>query len=130
MVTYPVTVVLTEANEAAKAGMTANLNIILAQRENVLTVPNKYVKTVSGQKVVTLQTGGTQVPVPVQVGLSDDTHTEIISGLKEGDVVVSTSTASSAAASGATQGEFRQFREFGGPGVMGGGVPGGAPPGR
>ena len=60
VVTYPVTVVLTDANEAAKAGaragMTANLNIILSQRENVLTVPNKYVKTVNRQKMVTVST--------------------------------------------------------------------------
>jgi len=127
VVTYPVTVALTEANEAARAGMTANLNIILAQRENVLTVPNKYVKTAKGQKVVTINTGGTQVQVPVEVGLTDDTHTEIVSGLNEGDTVVSVSTASSGTASTETQ-----TRPGGGMmgGMLGGGMPGGAPPGR
>ncbi len=126
VVTYPVTVALTETNELARAGMTANLNIILSQRENVLTVPNKYVKTVNGQKVVTINTGAGQVPVPVEVGLADDTHTEIVSGLNEGDTVVSVSTASSSTASAVTQ-----TRPGGGMmGGMLGGMPGGAPPGR
>lgn len=127
VVTYPVTVALTEANEAAKAGMTANLNIILSQRADVLTVPNKYVKTVNGQKVVTIRSTEGQVRVPVEVGLSDDTHTEIISGLNAGDVVVSISTVSSGSASTETQ-----VRPGGGMmgGMMGGGMPGGAPPGR
>ena len=127
VVTYPVTVALTEANESARAGMTANLNIILSQHENVLTVPNKYVKTVNRQKVVTINTPAGQVQIPVEVGLADDTHTEIINGLNEGDVVVSVSTASSGTASSATQ-----SRPGGGMmgGMMGGGMPGGAPPGR
>ncbi len=134
VVTYPVTVVLTDANDAAKAGMTTNLNIILSQRENVLTVPNKYVKTVNGQKVATIKAAEGQVQVPVEVGLTDDTHTEIVSGLKEGDVVVSVSTTSSTTASTGTR-TGREgagvMREVMGGGVpIGGGIPGGAPPGR
>ncbi len=127
VVTYPVTIALTEANEAARAGMTANLNIILAQRENVLTVPNKYVKTINRQKVVTIRSTEGQVQIPVETGLTDDTHTEIVSGLNEGDIVVSISTASSTTASAETQ-----TRPGGGMmgGMLGGSMPGGAPPGR
>ena len=122
VVTYPVTVVLTDADEAARAGMTANLNIILSQRENVLTVPNKYVKTVEGQKMVTVNTNGAQVPVPVEVGLTDDTHTEIVSGLNEGDVVVSTSTGSTTTSATTQAGQ-------GAAGMMGGVLGGdGMPP--
>jgi len=36
--------------------------------------------------------GGLPVQVPVQTGLSNDTMTEIVSGLNEGDVVVLNTT--------------------------------------
>ena len=72
--------------------MTANLNIIVAERDNVLTVPNRAVRTVGKQKTVTVLFEGQQIQTPVQTGLSNDTNTEITSGLKEGDVVVLTTT--------------------------------------
>jgi multidrug efflux pump subunit AcrA (membrane-fusion protein) len=96
-----VTVSLTGAADGVKTGMTANLNIIVDERENVLTVPNRAVKTVNKQKVVTLLRNGQQVQTPVQVGMSSDSLTEIISGVNEGDVVVlSTTTAASTSSRG------------------------------
>ena len=76
-----------------------------------------------------------QVPVPVEIGLSDDTHTEIVSGLNEGDTVVSISTAPSASGSTETQagreGAGMMREVMGGGGLPpAGGIPGGAPPGR
>jgi HlyD family secretion protein len=41
---------------------------------------------------VTVLTNGQQVQVPVQIGLANDTMTEIVSGLNEGDVVVMNGT--------------------------------------
>jgi HlyD family secretion protein len=119
VVNYPVTISLAGAADGVKTGMTANLEIVVDEREDALTVPNRAVKTVNKQKVVTLLRGGQQVQVPVQVGMSSNTATEIIGGVNEGDVVVvGTTTASTT--SGAT----------GGP-MMGGGGPimGGPPPG-
>ena len=96
VVNYPVTVALSKAPETVKTGMTANVNIVVNERKDVLAVPNRAVKTVNKQKVVTVLKNGQQVVVPVQTGLSNDTLTEIVSGLQEGDVVVinSSSTAS------------------------------------
>jgi HlyD family secretion protein len=112
VVNYPVTVSLTKTADGVKTGMTANLNIIVAESDNVLTVPNRAVKTVNKQKVVTLFKNGQQVQVPVQVGLSSDTATAIISGVNEGDVVVLGTTTATTTSGG-----------MGGPGV------GGPPPG-
>ena len=70
--------------------MTANVNIIVDQRDNVLTVPNRAIRTRGRQKMVTVLFEGQQLQTPVVTGLSSDTATEIISGLKEGDVVVVT----------------------------------------
>jgi HlyD family secretion protein len=92
VVNYPVTVALTKTLDSVKTGMTANVNIIIAQRNDVLTVPNRAVRTVGKQKTVTVLFEGQQIQTPVQVGLSGDSTTEIVSGLKEGDVVVVTTT--------------------------------------
>ena len=92
VVNYPVTVALQEPPEGVKTGMTANLNIIVDQRDNVLTVPNRAVRTQGQQKIVTVLFEGQQIQVRVQAGLSSDTMTEIVSGLKEGDEVLLTTT--------------------------------------
>lgn len=96
VVNYPVTVAITDTAEAVKTGMTANVNIIVAERKDVLTVPNRAIRTINRQKVVTVLFEGQQIQVPVQIGLSGDSMTEVVSGLKEGDVVVlnTTTTAS------------------------------------
>jgi HlyD family secretion protein len=113
VVNYPVTVALAKTAEGVKTGMTANLSIIVDQRDDVLMVPNRAVRTVNRQKVVTLWTNGQQIQTPVQTGLNNDTMTEITSGVNEGDVVVlNTTTAVSTSGGG-----------IGGPGL------GGPPPG-
>ena len=96
VVNYPVTVALNNPDTSVKTGMTANLNIIVDQRDNALMVPNRAVRTVGRQKMVTVLFEGQDIQVPVQTGLSNDTMTEITSGLKEGDeVVLSTTTTAS-----------------------------------
>jgi multidrug efflux pump subunit AcrA (membrane-fusion protein) len=100
VVNYPVTVALTDPSDSVKTGMTANLNIVVDERTNVLLVPNRAVKTVNKQKTVTVLFEGQQISVPVQVGLSDSTMTEITEGLKEGDVVVVSTTTTKATTSG------------------------------
>ncbi len=115
VVNYPVTVALTNITDTVKTGMTANVNIIVSQRTNVLTVPNRAIRTVNRQKVVTVLFEGQQIQTPVVVGLSGDSTTEIVSGLKEGDVVVLTTTTTKSTSSGG-----------GGIGIPGGGGP---PPG-
>lgn len=148
VVNYPVTIQLTDPSRGVKTGMTANLNIIVQQRDNVLMAPNRAVKAAAAgtaanlaagaapnsgaasgqsggangarngsqsgqrngagggqnggfggtgrrptrQQFVTVLQGGQPVQVPVQTGLSNDTMTEIVSGLNEGDVVVLNTT--------------------------------------
>jgi HlyD family secretion protein len=91
VVTYEVPVSL-EGTEgvALKSGMTANLTIIVGQRENVLLVPALAVQQGDAGDVVLVQDApGTEaVQVPVEVGLSDGTYVEVLRGLNEGDQVV------------------------------------------
>jgi HlyD family secretion protein len=88
VVNYGATVTLTDSTGAVRPGMNASANIILQQRQNVLLVPNRAVQTVGNRKTVTVLYQGQLIVVPVTLGLSGDTSSEVLSGLQEGDVVV------------------------------------------
>lgn len=79
--------------EGIKAGMTVNADILVADKENVLVVPIEALQDRQGKKFVTLagkdqSAPGQNARKEVQVGLNNETHVEIISGLNEGDRVV------------------------------------------
>ncbi len=88
VVNYPVTVALTNADNTVKPGMTANLAVTVEQRENVLMVPTRAVRTQGNQKIVNVLNKDQTVAKPVTTGLSNDQSVEITSGLEQGDVVV------------------------------------------
>lgn len=121
VVTYDVVVGVENPDLALKPGMTANMSIITAHREEVLKVPlaalrfRPPAKQENGEQPrwptephpmpaatgddrtgrnngqqVWVHRGDNQLqPVPVEVGLSDDTHGELLVGdLREGEQVV------------------------------------------
>ncbi len=73
-----------------KGGMSANTNIIIKEKTDVLLVPSRAIKRNSnGYTVVeAVLVGGTEEKI-VTTGLSDGFQTEIISGLSEGDLIMS-----------------------------------------
>lgn len=118
VVNFPVTIVITNPDPALKPGMTAGVAIVTERHENVLLVPNRALRTSAGQRTVTVLFEGQQIAVPVTVGLSNDTFSEILEGqLREGDTVVINSSTTANATT----------RAFGGPGgaffIDGGGPP-------
>ena len=97
-VNFPVTVQLINTDSMVKTGMTAVANIIIAKVDNVLLVPNRAVQTKDGIKVVYVwhPSEDKYYEIPVQVGLSSDTMTEISSDeLKVGDAILITTPSSS-----------------------------------
>jgi HlyD family secretion protein len=93
VVTYGVRVNLPDDDPAVKVGMTANLTIIVAQKSGVLLVPNSALLPSGSGRVVQVPGADGQITeVPVEIGLSDGTYTEIISGLNEGDTIIATPT--------------------------------------
>jgi hypothetical protein len=82
-----VTVALDQPGSQIRSGMTANVIIVVEQRDNILLVPNRAVKISSKQRVVTVLKDGKPMPVNVTLGMSGDTQSEVTSGLSEGDVV-------------------------------------------
>ena len=113
--TYEVTVTLDE-DPRLKDGMTASIEIVVADRQDVLLVPVEAISTSNGQKYVTLSTG---LSSTVTTGVSNDEYVEILSGVSEGDSVLITRDTSDSSGSTNIRG-----------GGMGGGMPGGMPGGR
>ncbi len=90
--TFEVRVSIDNPGGELKANMTANAEILLDEHKGVLTVPENAV-VYDNQKNASVNVPDKSIKeglrkVPVKVGLSDGSKTEITEGLKEGDVVV------------------------------------------
>ncbi|GAB4581122.1 MAG: hypothetical protein Fur0022_38690 [Anaerolineales bacterium] len=91
VVSFKVTVELLDIDENVRPGMTAGVNIIVSELENVLLVPNRAVRVLNGERVVYIldNTSPAPVPVVVELGVSSETYSEVIGGeLQLGDEVV------------------------------------------
>lgn len=90
--TFEVRVSIDNPGGELKANMTANAEILLDEHKGVLTVPENAVMY-DGQKNASVEIPDKSQKegkrkVPVKVGLSNGSVTELLSGLKEGDKVV------------------------------------------
>ena len=103
VVTYVVKVSFDTQDERVKPGMSASGTIITDVKQDILTVPNAAVKTRGDAWYVSMPTESISgegaalndvvltAPVrevPVTVGSVNDTLTEIVSGLNEGDIII------------------------------------------
>lgn len=100
LVSYAVYLTLAQATRPVRAGMTANANLLTAQREDVLLLPSQaiiadreagryYVDLVidGGQQTAEGAANRTVERVEVIIGLRDDQNTQILEGLQAGDRV-------------------------------------------
>jgi len=132
VVSYDTVISFNTTNPEIKAGMSVNATIITSEKDNVVVVPNSAIKTVGSRSYVQVPAAGqtgksvTQVtPKTVQIGVSDDTNTEITSGLNVGDVIVTRTITSTAAAATAQTNILSSLTGRGGAGGAGGGFGGG-----
>ena len=108
VVTYDTVIGVNNSELKLKPGMTANVSIIGAQRDNVLKISNAALRFrppdatppprgVHGrgesgehqtERTVYLLHGAKPGPVQIKTGISDGIFTEVLDGLKEGDRVV------------------------------------------
>ena len=95
--TYPVSIRIDDT-DGLRPGMNANAEIVVAEANNALVVPNAAV--VRGSYVLvtkdspsaanadtTMEAPEGFVYVPVKTGVSDDDYTQIVSGIQEGDTI-------------------------------------------
>lgn len=90
LVTYDVQLAYQADDLPTLIGLTANANLITAQRSNVLLVPNATITPdrAAGKYFVDVQQAdGSFRRVEVTIGLRDDENTQITSGLVEGDIL-------------------------------------------
>ena len=89
VVSFVVTVELTDADELVKPGMTAAVNVVIEEQSDVVLIPNRAVRLVDAERVVYVLVDGEPVPVKVQLGSSSDTMSVLAGGdLKEGDLII------------------------------------------
>jgi HlyD family secretion protein len=89
VVNFKVTVELIDPDEGIKPGMTAAVNIVVMQLENVLLVPNRAVRVEDGERVVYIMQDGMPIKMPIELGVSSDTYSEVVGGgLEEGDAII------------------------------------------
>jgi HlyD family secretion protein len=89
VVTYNVTIDFDTLDPRIKPEMSVSASIITDVKQDVITIPSSAVKTQSGQSYVEIMNSGTTPQqVNVKVGVSDNTNTEITSGINVGDKVV------------------------------------------
>lgn len=103
VVTYEVVISAPNDDLKLKPGLTANVTIFTNERDGVLAVPCKALRFApnenllaegesitdcEGKDKVWMREGSNFKAVPVKIGVTNGTYTEIISGLKEGDAVL------------------------------------------
>lgn len=116
VVTYDTVIGVNNADLKLKPGMTANVSIVGAQRDNALKISNAALRFrppdalppadardrrgkpgehLTGRTVYVLR-GSKPSPVQLKTGISDGIFTEVLDGLKEGDHVVTAMTGKTA----------------------------------
>ena len=116
--TYPTVIKLDTDTTTILPNMAVSANIITTTKNDVLMVPTSSVQqNTDGTNYVQVMKNGVVSQVTVETGLSSDTQTEIISGLSEGETVV-TATINTATTSTTTTTSV--FSSFGG--ARGGGA--------
>jgi multidrug efflux pump subunit AcrA (membrane-fusion protein) len=91
VVTYTVTLLLDKKLEEIKPGMTGNVDVIIAQKQNVLRLPVTAVNPRNGRATVEVEKADGKLETrQISTGLKGDDDIEITSGLNEGDKVVVT----------------------------------------
>jgi multidrug efflux pump subunit AcrA (membrane-fusion protein) len=86
---YKAKVVFTKKPEDTILGaMTATITVVLAEAKNVLMVPNIAISTGPEGAVVMKVENKKYKKVPITTGISNQTHTQVLSGLSEGDMIM------------------------------------------
>ena len=89
-VDFTVTIELIDPDELVRPGMTAAVNVVTYELEDVLLVPNRAVQREDGKQVVyILAADGSYLSVPITLGASQDSYSQVLSGdLKQGDTLI------------------------------------------
>jgi HlyD family secretion protein len=118
VVTYNVKITFDSQNDSIKPGMSVSAAIITDIKSDILMIPNSSVKVSSGTNYVLVPSDETIAqnlftsatssgviinPSPVikniEIGLANESMTEVINGLNEGDIIITRTISSSSSSS-------------------------------
>jgi multidrug efflux pump subunit AcrA (membrane-fusion protein) len=86
---YNIYISLKDVPDGLADGMTSDTAITIAKREGVMCLPRAVVRASGGDTTIIKVWDGVQsVEREVTIGLRGDTYVEIVSGLREGELVV------------------------------------------
>ena len=106
---YPVVIQFDTKTEGLLPNMSVTANIILDTKNDVFTIPTSAVSTSNEQSTVRVLKDGNEQVVVVETGLTSDSGVEIVSGLSEGDVVITGTAQSGVTTDGQSQSPFSSF---------------------
>ena len=88
VVTYIAKISFDVGDSRVNPAMTVSTDIITNKKDGVLVVPNSAIKSQGGKSYVEILENNLPSKIEVQVGLSNDTQSEIISGVTEGIEII------------------------------------------
>ncbi len=114
--TYTIIILLDSTTIDIYPNMAVNANIILDSKSDILLVPLNAIQSQNGQATVRVMQNGQVENIPIKTGLSSDTQTEIVSGIAEGDEIITNIITPTAPSSGS---QTTGTSPFGGAGAGG-----------
>lgn len=96
VIVFPVKIRLDQVRDVIiRPQMTADVAIYITSKPNALAIPSDAVLNVHGKTMVKKVTGSKTELVEVELGQTNASYIEVLSGLEEGDPIIATSKAAS-----------------------------------
>lgn len=86
--TYTVSISIDDADVVVQPGMTATASVLVAEKSDVIVVPNRAIRRIGRNQIVDVLVGDKTESRQIKTGLGNDQMTEIVDGLKDGETVV------------------------------------------
>lgn len=102
VVTYNIYILVDQLDTNVLPSMTVSVDITTKEVEGVLTIPNSAIKPYQGSKAVQImdENTGQIIYLPIKLGVTGNTKSEVVSGLTEGQQIIASSNSGSESRSG------------------------------
>lgn len=88
VINYPLTIKFDTQVEEILPNMSATANIIVNKKINVLAVPSSAIVKQNGSSYLRVLKNNKLILMPVELGISSESKTEILSGVSEGETLI------------------------------------------
>jgi len=88
VVTYGIVISFDSLDDRIRPGMNVSAEIITNSKEDAVIIPSSAIKTRNGKNYVQVMNGQIPEDRQIEIGITNNTRTEIVSGVNEGDNIV------------------------------------------